>query len=238
MTLIVSVRTPVGIVVAADRLVQADVEFTEADGSTSRYPVASQFEATKLHHFQNGVTVGFYGRSIPGLAGGLLNILANCPVTATEGMEDSVRTILRSTIDLGLHLPSKSDVSGLHISGFLTDTLPCTVTVPVYQSMQSDVPCTGSYGYEFSPRNGQAALLEKMWNAPGLKQPDPSEFSDVRTAIDFATFFVRTVGTVQKFGTNIPSVGTNIDVRLIRPDRTCQEIPERPLTYERDHSTL
>jgi 20S proteasome alpha/beta subunit len=233
MTLIISVRSPEGIVIAADSL------------STAKEK--EQLSSTTFSHTQK--IFPFYGKYGVGIFGA--GLIANEAVSSTIRLfEEDLKEkgiLFKEIIEIGqklgdyfhnllkdqLETENKSlDILqpnqfayGFQIIGY-DNTDPKTVEVHVGQKVHYRV--REEFGSTYS---GSGEIVHAIW---GLSKthPDnqhPYPLFSLQDAIDYADFLIRTTIAHQQFSLRTPEVGGDIDIAVVTLFDGFQWIRQKPL---------
>ena len=232
MTLIVSVRTPDGIVIAGDSL----STMREENQAVTTFP-----HAQKILPFFGKFGVGIFG------TGQLPNKSVHVAIRLFEQDLKEKKISLKGAPEIarkmGNHfhdilkeqlekenkslntLQPDQFVFGFHVIGY-DDTGPKTVEIHVGQSVHCRV--REGFGCTFS---GNGEVVQAIW---GLYKTHPEDqpiypLFSLQNAIDYAEFLIRTTILHQQFSQTIPNVGGDIDVALVTPFSEFQWIRQKPL---------
>ncbi len=227
MTLIVSVRTPDGIVIAADSLLPL--------------PQNTFLSAQKIFPFHGKFGIGAFGG-----VGGLLENksiystirlfeqrLKETPLIGVtdiaEKIGNEIHSLLKeqferedTTVDI---IPENQAVLGFQVVGY-DDTDPKTVEVFLGNAVHCQVR------HEFgSTVSGSQEIVQAIWELYKT-HPDSQPFYplfSLQDAIDYAEFLIRTTIDHQRFSQTMPQVGGDIDIALVTLFEGFQWIRQKPL---------
>ncbi len=221
MSLVVTVFVPSGIVMAADsRMTLTYQEKRKEDDK--EYMVEHQIVIS-----DNARKVGIAEAVSVGISAFGASIIDDEPVgfhirkfretSVVKG--DSVESVAHKLVDYFRQYP---DVSmGFHVCGFLREddeSIPyvyfChTVQEPVPKRWNADENGNVKYGLI---RSGDTHVIDRLVSANSLPLFSAMLLPD---AVDYATYLVRTTIETLRFEPKFPSVGGNIDVLVITPQR-------------------
>lgn len=262
MTLVVSVRVPDGVIVAADSLatlavqtqvkakgpakcpkcgeehmVEVDVPLPRGIGTLSTLPYA-----LKLVPLWGRFAVATFGNSLIGERSVFALIqefeqqdtFAD-PQEAAGALGERLLKVLGETIDVTA-LPDDSVVLGFHLSGH-KDGKPVTAVSRIGKQINTNL--FQGFG---ATVDGETSVVTHMWE---LKQSIPQmgatyQAWSVLDASDYAEFLISLTATSQRFGLMVPNVGGAIDVAVVVPQNKFRWIKRKKLANllleeERDH---
>ena len=235
MTLIVSLRTPDGIVIAGDSLSTTVVE------NQLPVPAANFSYAQKVFPFCGKFGVGTFGNSF--LANKSIYFAMRLFEQKLKGGEASFKGVTEAAKSIGdeIHDLLKEQLKlentsvdalaqnqfplGFQVVGY-DDTEPKAVEVyvgkEVHHRVQVKLGCTYS---------GSGEIVQAIW---GLyeKRPEsqlPYPIFSLQDAIDYAEFLIWTTIVHQRFSQTIPNVGGDIDIALVTPFDGFRWIRQKPL---------
>lgn len=262
MTLVVSVRVPDGVVVAADslatlavqsqakakgpakcpkcgeeHLVEIDVPLPRGIGTLSTLPYA-----LKLVPLWGRFAVTTFGNSLIGERSVFALIQEfqqqdtfTDPQEAADALGGRLFKVLGETINVN-DLPDDSVVLGFHLSGY-KDGKPVTAVSRIGKQIN-----TKSFEGFGATVDGETSVVTHMWE---LKQSIPQmgaiyQAWSVLDASDYAEFLISLTATSQRFGLMVPNVGGAIDVAVVIPQNKFRWIKRKQLANllleeERDH---
>ena len=233
MTLIVSVRTPDGVVVAGDSLLPLPRKDSPVPQKTFPY-------GQKIFPFCGKFGIGAFGGA------GLLEnksiysiirlfeekLKETSPIGVTDIAEkigNEIHGLLKeqfkrenTSMDT---IPQDQAVLGFQVIGY-DDTDPKTVEVHLGKAVHRRVQ--HAFGSTIS---GSQEVVQAIW---GLykTQPEsqpPYPLFSLQDAIDYAEFLIRTTIDHQRFSRTMPSVGGDIDIALVTHFDGFQWIRQKPL---------
>lgn len=219
MTLIVSVRTPDGVVVAGDSLLPLPRKDSSVPQKTFLY-------GQKVFPFCGKFGIGAFGGA------GLLEnksiystirlfeqrLKETPPLRVTDiakKIGNEIHGILKeqfkrenTSVDT---IPENEAVLGFQVIGY-DDTDPKTVEI----HLGKDVHCRVQHAFG-STVSGSQEVVQAIWDLYKTQpesQPPYPVFS-LQDAIDYAEFLIRATIDHQRFSQTIPSVGGDIDIALV-----------------------
>ncbi len=249
MSLIVSVRTPDGIVIASDSLLSA---IANEKGRESPITFSN---TQKILPFYEKYAVGIVG------AGLIANKSVFSVIRLFEQKLKETNTSFDGVTDIaqkiGDHIhnllkdqlahenknvsdlePGKP-ILGLLIIGY-DDTNPITVEVHVGEEVQCNV--RKEYGCTYMGNGKILQLFWRLYKEHPENQPVYPLLS-LQDSVDYAEFLIQTTILHQRFSRTTPNVGGDIDVAIITPLNKFQWIRQKPLaeimegmSYETDYT--
>ena len=241
MSLIVSVRSAEGIIIAGDTLlstsrqipIDLDVQFNcTGCGETNAVkrqvgspPVPSNSfpSSRKIFPILDRFGVGTFGMAVIGNETPFLT-LKKLEAEKREKNQsfDTVRKCAEALGDrlakrLRTHRPAGPDdqvAVGLHVNGY-DDGKPVTITVLVKNTGATTLSVEGKKGGSYIA-NGDGALVADL-SQRYQKEGGLGALVSAGDAIDFAHFLVRTTIDYQRFRGQIPTVGGQVDIGWITP---------------------
>lgn len=254
MTLIVSLRTPDGVVLAGDSLstMLGPVEFRgkvsvtcpkcglqhEIDHqAATAVPTATFSYAQKVFDFMGSYAVGTFGAAQLGgntihFSGRQLEQELN-----TEGWQPKSTREIAERIGgrlqelLAKQLPNLSEAQdnwfpvGIKVAGY-DGTAPQCVRADVGKAVK--ITEYNGLGCSIAGRGDVVAAIWKLYEEHPQDQAQYDSFS-LQDAIDYADFLIRTTSSYQRFSRSMPSVGGDIDVALVTPFEKFRWIRQKPL---------
>ncbi|MDE0636666.1 MAG: hypothetical protein OXI43_12575 [Candidatus Poribacteria bacterium] len=258
MTLIVSVISADGIVIAGDSLSSLNRQINMNQSSKVICPQC-QHEHTVQANFQGNVAQATYSHTekvFPffqkfgigvfgsGLIGGhSVNFLIRSFEYYTTKQNKNINGVTQLAQQLGNNLHSYLKKHLEHekksLDDFPENHIFLGFAIVGYDDLQSkmiEVLLSKDVRYnEFSNlgcyASGNKEVVEAIW---GLykKRPDTQPIYEVfslQEAIDYAEFLISSTISHQRFSPTIPNVGGNIDIALVRPFDEFQWIRQKPL---------
>ena len=261
MSLVVSLRVPDGIVVAADslstaqNLVQIKLEPINKNpdaipGSTLNVPpISIPFSASsftqKLIPLSDGVAISSYGQGIINNKSTYYHLRQ---FEKTLEAELQVSTIVDQLVsffenELSKQFPKYPEEASddwkpiaFHVNGYEGDDGDdlTAVTYEVFVGKKSEIRRWDAIGCTIG---GEMAIVRNMWS---LGEGDPQyQFQyglmSLQDAVDLCEFFIDTTAIFQRFTNRIPTVGGDVDVALITPFHGFQWLRRKSLMEVLDH---
>jgi hypothetical protein len=242
MTLVVSVRVPDGIVVAADSLATLSMD-TQAEavgtvicphcgqGHEVRLPVqlpphlgaiSTLPYALKLIPLYDEYAMSVFGSSMIGKKTVFSVVRSFCRIhkqpdsltALNSALSQWLHTKIGETVDLSV-LPDDQAYMGYQLSGYESEeqlTLVTTLGKSIGVGENRDSGVT---------INGEPAVVQKIWELGKTNSQMGSAYNvwSVLDAVDYAKFLISTTADFQKFAMMIPNVGGEIDIALLTPNR-------------------
>ncbi len=243
MTLIVSLRTSDGIVLAGDSLSTMRTQLQVAGDFTMKcpqcghkhtesqhigaigIPTSTMSYAQKVFPFMEKFGVGTFNAGQ--LAGKTMYFaMRELEQQLLEG-KTRVGTASKAADRIGKHAQSllKKDVSdlsnapedkfavGFQVVGY-DDDKPVTISVDVGKQIQKT-----KYEKLGCSISGVSNVVKAIWGLRDQTPQDKVEYAalSLQDAIDYAKFLIRTTASYQKFSRTIPTVGGEIDIALVTP---------------------
>lgn len=258
MSLVVSMRVPDGIVVAADSLstsfshlqfVAKDLALacpkckTKISAQQMRLPtVPIPFSASsytqKLFSIFDKIAVSSFGMGI--LNNKSIYYHINQFVASSEKTDDleqvKEKLILYFEKELLQQYPHYKEEApeqwhplGLHLNGFIQDKgRPEGLTYEIYLGKQNVIRKQKSIGCTIG---GDNRVVQKLWDI-GKEQAGLQfkfQLFSLQDAIDSCEFYIGTTSAFQRFANEVPTVGGEIDIALITPFQGFQWIKQKNL---------
>ena len=255
MSLVVSLRIPDGVVIAADSLttLQGQIAFmpqieiscpkcSQKIKSENSPPLmmptalSTSTYGQKLFCFGENYGIGAFGQSI--LLGKSVGYLIErleheTNLTDLEGVSD-LGHILRDRFDKLIHeqikdidrAPDDFYPLGFQVAGYDSDEGK-TIEVKIGKNSQI-VPIIGM-GCTFS---GAGQVVLKLWELARQEKMQPTNYAafSLQDAIDYADFLINTTASYQRFALMIPNVGGEVDIALVTPYRKFTWIRRKKLS--------
>ena len=219
MTLIVSVRTPDGVMVAGDSLLPLPRKDSSVPQKTFPY-------GQKVFPFCGKFGIGAFGgagllenKSIYSIIRLFEQRLEETPPIRVTDIAEKIGNEIYGLLQEQLKrentsvdtIPENQAILGFQVIGY-DDTDPKTVEV----FLGKTVHCRVQHGFG-STVSGSQEVVQAIW---GLykTQPEsqpPYPLFSLQDAIDYAEFLIRTTVDHQRFSQTIPSVGGDIDIALV-----------------------
>lgn len=255
MTLIVSLRTVDGIVIAGDSLstVMAQVQFkAEIDvkcpscghehridpiAGGGQIPSATFSFAQKVFPFLKRYGVGTYGSgqiadktmyfAARELEASLIeaNFQPSGVTEVATKIGEHIHALARSTIKNLDQLPDDSVVVGFQIVGY-DGSEAKTIEVGIGKDIKTKP--ISSKGCTVSGARHVVAAIWELYKQNPQDQAVYNLFS-LQDAIDYAKFLIRTTAEYQRFSRTTPIVGGDIDIGLVTPFDGFKWIQQKPL---------
>lgn len=242
MTLVVSVRIPDGVILAADSLssvggafnLAMDAQFTCKTCGTQNevkniqipqvaFPISTKSAAQKLVRFKKRFGVAFFGASFVNKKSVFSQLKAlemQLPedIETVDKVADKILYHFEKEMkqELGAKIsqvPENAIPFGFQIVGFDSSGVGKTCVLHMRKSPEKKIEA--ELGTTFS---GDVALLQRLMQ-PGhaagpVPQPNLLSFS-LQDAVDYAKFLIRFVADYQRFANMVPTVGGDVDVALV-----------------------
>lgn len=262
MTLVVSVRVPDGVVVAADSLATLAMQAKAQAKGPAKCPKCGEEHvvevelalprematlstlpyALKLVPLWGRFAVASFGHSLIGERSVFALIQEfqqqhtfTDPQEAADALSERLFKVLGETIDLN-DLADDSVILGFHLSGH-KDGKPVATVSRIGKQINAN-----SYDGFGATIDGETSVVTHMW---GLKQSIPQmgaiyQAWSVLDASDYAEFLISLTASSQRFGLMVPTVGGAIDVALVTPQNKFRWIKRKQLASllleeEHDH---
>lgn len=257
MTLVVSVRVPDGIVIAADSLATL-----QAQGQTSAsieiscpncqhkhtvdvdVPIPTEFGTVSTMPFAQKVIplfgrfgIGAFGSSLIGEVSVFSLIRAferenNSDADKLEPIAtaENLATYLQDKLRGIVDLdktPDNSYALGFQLIGYDSSGVQHTVAMQIGKDIKLE-----DFSAHGTSVNGDIVIVQQLWD---LSKDDPRFGSlytawSVQHAADYARFLISTTADLQRFTATIPKVGGDIDVGLVTPEGRYSWVDRKPLT--------
>ena len=264
MTLIVSLRTSDGTVVAGDSLstmraqmeMQIEMPHTCKTCSTEErlkvkvggipFPTTTLSYAQKIFPFMDRFGVGTYGAGQ--LSGQTMHFAireleqelkksktaVDTVTGAAQKIGDRALQLLKKETPDWKKVPDDKSALGFQVVGY-HDGEPRTIQIDVGKKVK--MRSHGDLGVTVS---GQQNVVLKIWELYSKNQLDKPAFNlfSLQDAIDYAEFLIRTTADHQKFSRTLAGVGGDIDVALVTPFDGFRWIKQKSLTKITDPRTL
>lgn len=256
MTLIVSLRTSDGIVIAGDSLstmrgnMQMDLDIKHKcsscgheDKSKVKMPgppvnLSTLSYAQKVFPFMDNFGVGTFG--IGQLSGQTIHFAvrklekelkdSKTKVDTLAGAADTIGKMIFDLLKMQepnwKKIPKDKGVVGFQIVGY-HDGEPRTIGVSVGSKVR--INTAKDLGMTPSGKTEIVDILGKFYQANNAESPALMAFS-LQDAIDYAEFLINTTADHQKFSQTLATVGGDIDVALVTPFDGFRWIRQKPLT--------
>jgi 20S proteasome alpha/beta subunit len=233
MTLIVSVRVPDGIVIAADSLSTAKEEEQSSAITFSH--------AQKIFPFYEKYGVGIFGAGLIAnesvfVAMRLFEQDLKEKETSFKGVSEVAQEIgnyFHNLLQEQLETENKSldflqpgqYVYGFHVVGY-DDADPKTVEVHVGKNINPQI--RKELGCTYTGNGEIVQAIWELYKTDTANQPPYPLFS-LQDAMDYAEFLIRTTTAHQQFSKKRPDVGGNIDIAIVTFFGGFQWIRQKPL---------
>jgi hypothetical protein len=256
VSLVVSLRVPDGVVVAADSLstaqniVQVEIDQPMPQGqseppttaSVSLPSIAIPFSASsytqKLMSVHGKYAVAVVGQGIVNNKSLYYHLrqfeIQSSPDTALPALVDDLIAYLED--ELLKQFPKYREVApdewrpiAFHVNGYEThDAGQNAVTYEVFVGKRTKKTKRDQIGCTIG---GEMRIVQKLWE---LGREDPSfqfqyALMSLQDAIDLCEYYIDTTATFQRFTNKIPSVGGEVDVALLTPFHDFQWIKRKEL---------
>jgi hypothetical protein len=232
MTLVVSLRVPDGVVLAADSLqtsqVRLGINIPAPKGQqipmpSIMMPTSTSSYAQKLFSFRQKFGVATFGSAIINqrtiynhiksleLESGELNSVKEVAEKLKEYFTGQLNAQLETTKQ---RLQPNQLVMGVQIVGFesSTDYLGHTVEVAI-----GEKPTITSHDGIGCTISGDSEVVRKLWEIGKqnqMRQTNYGSFS-LKDAVDYVEFLINTTSSFQRFANMIPTVGGAVDIALV-----------------------
>lgn len=258
MSLVVSLRIPDGIVVAADSLTtsQSLLEFVaqnievecphcrrKVSGQELRFPpIPIPFSASsytqKLFPLHGIFAVSSFGQGVINNRSIYYHVKQFELSNKKHGSLDETRDALIAYFEeqlLGQFPKYKEEAPkdwhplGIHINGYEeVDGKPIGVTYEVYIGRDNVVRRRDTIGCTIG---GDMKVVQKLWEI-GKEDPRLSfkyPLFSLQDAVDLSKFFITATSTFQRFANEVPTVGGEVDIALLTPFHGFQWIKRKKL---------
>lgn len=241
MTLVVSLRVPDGVVIAADSLqttrgniVQGVKDFKVIDPNTGReisvgdlefppiaIPTSTSSFAQKMFPFKRRFGIATFGSAIVNNRT-IYNHIKNLEyrdkrnTTSVSEIADIIKNYFEEQVKEqikidNVELPEDGFIVGFQIAGYESENDIFGRTIEVTVGKESNVRCLDNIGCTVS---GDTEVVRKLWELGEHAGTNYGSFS-LKDAIDYAEFLINTTSKFQRFADMIPTVGGSVDVALI-----------------------
>ena len=237
MTLVVSLRVPDGVILAADSLQtsQVNVNIVVTDPQTKRQipappllmPTSTSSYAQKLFSFKEKFGVAIFGTAVINNRT-IYNHIKKLESTITDKIESVSKAgeILMEYFDKQLdeqlkiqnvkreNLNDNQMILGLQVVGFENNEDVFGHTMEVLIKKKSEKKIIDGIGCTVS---GDSEVVRKLWE---ISQQNPSRQTNyasfsLKDAVDYVEFLINTTAYFQRFANMIPTVGGAVDIALV-----------------------